>query len=558
MPYRDLANSLQESAMFNVVSKGVESLKKDVYSILPEKVALLLRKRTIHIHDLEFYSITYNCIGVNASQLFENKVSSFSSACRELFRGIISLTNRQSGGIGLVDFDSDMAKYVFNEKDSELENELYELMINLNTFVRKGSERAYVTINFGLDTSDKGRRVTRVLLKAFSKRQFIFPNMVFKVRSGVNRFSKDPNFDLFELSCEVTSIRMNPTYLNIDASFNKDILPQDLCVMGCRTRVVNNRFHNNTSLNRGNIAAVTINLPQIALNNEGNLDAFLIELKKVMEVTKISLLHRFNMLIKEGNFSFIKEHSLYIDSDKDNNTMLRNGSLAIGFIGLWDAMKLLFSDMSDKVESFFNHSKDALKIIALMRDIVDKYCEETALNFSLLASSAEGVSGFFSQYDALHYKNAKSVCDKGYYTNSFHIPVDVEIDCFNKILLEAPFHALCNGGSITYIELGEVPLGNKEAIYDIVNYAFDKDIGYFGINFPLNVCLSCGKHVKLSEVKKGVNSVLCPYCGESNILQLRRVSGYLSSENTFTKAKLCELNKRVAHIGSSINTTNIK
>lgn len=177
MPERDLANCLHESAMYDVVNKGAQCLKQEVHDILPPEYARLFDKRALWIHDMEFYRITYNCIGVNPSQLFEYAPASFGQACRELFRGIIALTNQQSGGIGLIDFDSDMASYVGDDTDTQIEDELYELLLDLNTYVRKGCERAYVTINFGLDTSKNARRLSRALLNAFCRKQFVFPNM---------------------------------------------------------------------------------------------------------------------------------------------------------------------------------------------------------------------------------------------------------------------------------------------------------------------------------------------------------------------------------------------
>lgn len=187
------------------------------------------------------------------------------------------------------------------------------------------------------------------------------------------------------------------------------------------------------------------------------------------------------------------------------------------------------------------HSNEAIEVIAAMRKKTDEYCEETNPNFSLLASSAEGVSGYFPMHDKNCYANARCICEKGYYTNSFHLPVDMKADCFEKIEIEAPFHKLCNGGGITYVELSELPFGNKDAISDLVDFACNNDIGYFGINFPLDVCRACGK--------KGTFGTSCHYCGSTNIYRLRRVSGYLSDVDSFTPPKRNELTSRVAHTG---------
>lgn len=539
MSVRDLANCI-DSAITQIILLGVEAKKENLSTTIPKKLLDLHQTCRFHIHDMEFYDSAYNCIGLKPSELIKEKPLSFSAACRELFRGIIALTNQQSGGIGLIDFDEDMSQFIRQETNEELENELYELFMDLNTYVRKGSERAYVTFNFGLSTSTKGRQIIKSILNAFSKKQFIFPNLVWKVKTGINRYKSDPNYDLFLLSCDVTSKCMNPTYFNTDASFNKNINASEIGIMGCRTRVVANHFGTSSSLNRGNIAAITINLVQIAFEAKGNQDTFNNLLRETTDNAAELLLHRFKMLIKNGDFQHLKENNLYIGSElNDSEKMLKNGTLSIGFIGLWDSLAIIYGVEEWTIEKLDFYYPKALEIIQSMRYHIDDYAKKTNLNFSLLASSAEGVSGRFPKYDEKCYNSNSHIFDKGHYTNSFHIPVQTNLSCFKKLDLEGPFHKLCNGGHISYIELSEIPFGNKEAILDLVNYACDSDVGYFGVNFPLDICKDCGKKGNFEE-----NCI----CGSSNILRLRRVSGYLSDVNTFTVGKFNELQLRSAHV----------
>lgn len=541
MPRRDLANCT-DSAITQIVLLGEKMKKEELSQIIPEELLELHKTCRFHIHDMEFYDSAYNCIGINPSDLIKEKRISFARACRGLFRGIIALTNQQSGGIGLIDFDRDMAQYIENETDEEIENELYELLLDLNTFVRKGSERAYVTFNFGLSTSEKGRRVSKALLKSFSRKQFIFPNLVWKIKAGINRYEGDPNYDLFLLACEVTSNSMNPTYFNTDASFNKDSNPEEIGIMGCRSRVIANRFGKAASLNRGNVAAVTLNLVQIAVEAQGNREIFEKLLIKTMDSAATLLLHRFETLVKNGDFHHIKENKLYLGTEQeDSREILKNGTLSIGFIGLWDSLAVLYGIQKWTRESLKLHHKEALELIEKMRSIVDDYSKEKGFNFSLLASSAEGVSGRFPKYDEKKYVDAVEICSKGHYTNSFHIPVEMDLNCFEKLDLEGPFHKFCNGGHISYVELSEIPFANSEAILDLVNYACDSDVGYFGVNFPLDVCNNCGRRGNLKKH--------C-VCGSDDILRLRRVSGYLSEINTFTVGKANELNLRNAHVSN--------
>ena len=538
----DLANC-SDTPIAEIVKIGSTDRKKEIEDSLPIEIRSAFQKRTYWIHDMEYYYSAYNCIGINPSDLIGTSTDiTFSHACRELVRGIIELTNSQSGGIGIIDFDSDLGKYVHNESDETLTSILYELILDMNMFVRKGCEMPYVTFNFGLCINQNGRRVAKALLHAYSMKQFVFPNLVFKLRKGINTMPCDVNYDIYCLASEVTSTCMNPTYLNTDASYNRDIPFNEFGIMGCRTRIASNRFHSPSSIKRGNIAAVTINLVQLAIESNKSDLQFMELINETMQKAKAQLLHRYKNLIKQGYFQLLKNKSLYVDCNKNVQSMMRNGTLSIGFIGLWDALSVLHVVDFDTAKKIKENYEYAYNIIKIMRNNVDEYSNEENLNFSLLASSAEGVSGFLLQYDSKYYPHNR-VFDRGFYGNSFHIPVDCKVDCFEKIDFEAPFHQLCNGGHITYVELQEVPFGNSEAIRELVDYACNKDIGYFGINFPLDICRACGA--------KGMFSENCIQCGSSDIQKLRRVSGYLSEINNFTIGKTNELFHRIAHIGNT-------
>lgn len=542
---RNLAN-VNESVMGEIISHGVKAKKEHIIkNIIPRKLAQNHIKRRYWIHDLEFFDTTYNCIGVSVSSLIGNSKMSLSMAIRMLYREIIKLTNEQSGGIGFINFDKDMSSYITDESDDEISEQIRELYNDLNVYVRKGCEKAYITLNFGLDTTQNGRRLSRIMLKEYEAgdsegNPFIFPNLVFKVKSGVNSEIGDINYDIFEKSCEVTSKCMMPTYFNCDSSLNRLTEPELIGIMGCRTRVVNNLFGKKTSINRGNIACVTINLVQISLESNNDIELFKDKLNEVMEDSKELLIYRFNTLSDKNNFRYLKEKRLYLGSENnDNKEMLRNGTLSIGFIGLWDAIGILLKKKITKNDILKNYQRLAYEIIEFMRGNINKYTAEENLNFSLLASSAEGVSGEFPKYDKENYKNVKGVLKKDYYSNSFHVPVNIDIGCFEKIIAEGAFHKLCNGGAITYIELNEIPFKNIEGIKELILFAQNQDCSYFGINFPLDTCQECGYVGKIEEK--------CPSCSGKKILKLRRVSGYLADINKFTKGKYAELKERKAN-----------
>lgn len=543
-PKKELANSM-ENATGVIVKKGEEIVKRNLLeNVIPPTFSKNHLQKKIHIHDLEFYSTTYNCIGVHVSDLIGNKPRSFSNALRELARKIVWLTNLQSGGIGFLDFDNDMAPFIEGTSDEAAINDLREFFCDMNVFSRKGCEKPYVTFNFGLSTSDCGRRISRLILIAYQKgtengNPFIFPNLVFKLKHEINVDPASPNHDLFLTAISTTAKRMVPTYFNCDSPANKNAPSDKIGIMGCRTRVVSNIYGEDSGLNRGNIACVTMNLVQMAFEAKGSLEQFKENIKSAMKDSKELLISRFNTLAEQADFSELRTHKIYKDSERnDNFEMLKNGTLSIGFIGVWDALSVIHNIEWKNTDEMQAYLSEALDIVKFMRSITDSYTAETKFNFSLLASAAEGVSGAFAEYDEKNLGKDSTVCKKGYYTNSFHVPVFVDTDYITKVDFESQFHQLCNGGSITYIEMGEMPLGNTEAVQEIVEYAYNAGCNYIGINFPLDYCNDCSYIGRISNN--------CPKCGSLNITRLRRVSGYLAEENRFTAGKRKEMKDRKA------------
>lgn len=542
----DLADRKRNPAG-EILEAGQNYRKNEVLNnVVPEKNAKKHRDRTCHIHDLEYYDITYNCLGVSVMDMIGNRSRSFRGMLCALYRKIVDLANRQSGGIGFINFDSDIASYVGGESDTEIIDAFHEFFLDLNMSTRKGCEKPYVTFNFGLDTSVNGRRATLRMLEAYEKgddrgNPFIFPNMVFKMKREINLEQNAVNYDLYCKALSVTAKRMIPTYFNCDSISNKMYLPETIGIMGCRTRVVTNVNGREGSLNRGNIACVTLNLVQMAYQCNGNMETFYSLLDENLESAKEVLLHRFHTLCEKGMFEEYYDEKYYLDSDKHHAfTMLKNGTLAIGFIGLWDAIGTIVGKDIEMPSIIDKHYKMAIEIIERMRDYTDKITREETLNFSLLATAAEGVTGNFAQFDNENMGKNFKACKKGYYTNSFHVPVTMELNYKEKIDFEGRFHRLCNGGSITYVELKEMPERNIEAVKEIIEYAYKNDCNYIGINFPMDNCCSCGFTGRIIE--------RCPCCKSDKIRRLRRVSGYLSEEKSFTAGKRKELQQRTVHM----------
>lgn len=531
------------SPVASLISYAQNQRKEEIlHNMVPAKLRDYHEERTIHLHDLEYFDLTYNCIGVSVQDLVGENHMSFRQMLRALGREIVELTNLQSGGIGFINFDGDTARYLGTEEDDEIIDAFHELYLDLNINSRRGTEKPYVTFNFGLDTTSSGRRISQLMLKAYllgdaHGHPLIFPNLVFKIKSGINYQSETPNHDLLQEALSVTAKRMVPTYFNCDSSTNRDFDAETIGIMGCRTRVATNVNGKIGALNRGNVASTTINLVQLAHRANGSRDQFFTLLEEVMYEVKKGLLHRMKMLCEQADFTVLYEKGYYCDSGKcDAYHMLHNGTLSIGFIGLWDAVATLHQTSFSTAEEMLPYQNEAHRIVAYMREFTDQATKEEHLNFSLLASAAEGVTGRFAKHDQEFIKTAQ----KGFYTNSFHVPVDVSIDCFQKCEFEAPFHALCNGGSITYIEFEEMPSGNIEAVNEVISYAHDADCNYIGINFRMDNCSHCGHIGRITDI--------CPVCGSHDVRRLRRVSGYLSEDTSFTTGKKFELAKRAAHI----------
>lgn len=534
----ELAN-IKKNAISTILSAGEHAAKDGVLRlIVPKRLAKLHKSAQIHIHDLEYYNTVYNCIGLQVTDLVKDSSLQVSQALRRLFREIVKLTNDQSGGIGFLSFDEDMTYFKQDESDEVLIEAFRNFFVDLNMPTRKGCEKPYTTLNIGLSTSAEGRRIAKAVLAAIDAgdengNPFIFPNVVFKLSKNINVMEDGKNFDLFKQALKVTASKMVPTYFNCDAPFNKDADPNKIGIMGCRTRVVSDLYGNPTGLNRGNIASVTMNLVQLAMKSNGDYHKFITSIDETLDDCRDLLMHRYETLCNNGNEPAAISSGFYQDAHLGCKGAFLHGTLSIGFIGLWDALSEMFQiDFSNK-ESLEKYHCMALDIVQHMRDRVDSYIQRHRLNFSLLASAAEGTTGTFADHDLLEYGDSCKAAKKGFYTNSFHVPVNTSINFAEKIELEAPFHAICNGGCITYVEFEEPPHKNVEAVYDAVSHSFNQGCNYFGINFPLDVCNECGHTGRIAST--------CRCCGSSNIKRLRRVSGYLSEQSSFTRGKAKEL-----------------
>lgn len=503
---------------------------------LPKDVAAHHESGDYYIHDLDSYNLTTNCLHLPTRKLLQkgfntgygtiNPPTSIETAGAILCIALQASQNDMFGGQSHPNFDNDIAitipstrRKIVEElkigggkwQDNNVVQKLLEkrvhqamqaVVYNLNTLhSRAGSQVPFSSINIGIPENEDAALVCRCFLEEYDKglgcgEQPIFPNIIFRVKEGVNRNPKDPYFYLFKLACKVASKRMNPTFMNIDATFNNEYYQKGImpATMGCRTYLLADINGKPCVEGRGNIAPCTMNLPRLAMKANKNLETFFKSLDDLCEQVRLQLMHRYDTLkrLKVKDMPFVCGEGLIVGSEglqRDNSIepILKHGTWGIGFIGLAEALKLL-------IGKHHGESKEAQElgytIVKRIRENCDKFKKQYKLNFACYATPAEGLSGKFFPLDEKEFGMIPWVTTKGYYTNTFHVPVDYPITWAEKVAIEAPYHELCNGGHISYVEFDSYP--TPDNIMRVVTYAYTKtNINYLGINFHIRYCLDC-------------------------------------------------------------------
>ena len=498
----------------------------------------------------------YKALGYYFNAMLDMKLEDASLLCKKIEQSLpikISMSTADKFGKLLVDFlpkhqhehnyqeineqTTQMAhKFAINTAWNETNAATYQAMEafihNLNTMnSRAGAQVPFSSINYGTDTSPEGRMAMRNLLLATDAglgdgETPIFPVQIYKVKEGVNYEKDDPNYVLFRLAMKSSAKRLFPNFSFLDAPFNKKYYkPNDynseVAYMGCRTRVMGNVYDptHEVTCGRGNLSFTSINLPRLAIEAKGDINKFYKSLDDMIDLVIRQLLHRFKIqCAKIGkNYPFLMGQNIWLDSDNIGeydtvSEVLRHGTLTVGFIGLAETLKALIGKHhGESAEA----QKLGLAIIGHMRKRMDDEAQKTKLNFSLIATPAEGLSGRFVKIDRKIYGSIPGVTDREYYTNSFHIPVYYPISAYKKIQLEAPYHNLTNGGHISYIEMDGDPTKNLTAFEAIIRCMHDNGIGYGSVNHPVDRDPVCGY--------TGIINGVCPKCGRSEAAHKRHV-----------------------------------
>ena len=609
---RENANIDGDTAMGTMLKYGSEGAKQfcEMF-ILDTEHSKAHREGDIHIHDMDFYTLTTTCCQIDLLRLFEGGFSTGHGYLREPkdIRSYSALAcialqsnqNDQHGGQSVPNFDYALApgvaktfrrsyrdnlakaldlyagidlseelalrllegaesatglqpvfdgkngfdeamlarltetvgdsaekvlaftrKYAVKGARSATYQAMEALVHNLNTMhSRAGAQVPFTSLNYGTDTSAEGRLVTECLLLATEAglgngETSIFPIHIFKVKEGINYNPGEPNYDLFQLAIRVSAKRLFPNFSFLDAPFNAQYYqagkPEtEVAYMGCRTRVVANNYDPSREITygRGNLSFTSINLPRIAIRSHGDVDWFFEDLDRKIDLVIAQLLARFKLQCQKTvrNYPFLMGQGIWMDSDKldpDDSVgeVLKHGTLTCGFIGLAECLKALTGKHHGECDEAQNLGLD---IVRHMRERMDQASKQTGLNFSLIATPAEGLSGRFVRIDKKKFGVIEGVTDREYYTNSFHVPVYHPISAFEKIRREAPYHALTNGGHISYIELDGDPTQNLEAFEQVVRFMKESGIGYGSINHPVDRDPICGY--------TGIIGETCPRCG---------------------------------------------
>ena len=458
-----------------------------------------------------------------------------------------------------------LKQFAINQTVHRVHQSMEAFIHNMNTIhSRGGNQVVFSSINYGTDTSAEGRCVMRELLRSTYEgvgngETAIFPIQIWKKKRGVNYLPEDRNYDLYKLACKVTARRFFPNFLNLDATFNQNEkwraddaqrYKWEIATMGCRTRVFENRFGEKTSIARGNLSFTTLNIVKIAIecmgikDEEERVNTFFAKLDKLLDITAIQLDDRFKFqaTAKARQFPLLMQY-LWTGADKlqpDDTieSVINQGTLGIGFIGLAECLKALTGKHHGESEE---SQRLGLRIIAHMRDRANEYSEKYHHNYSILATPAEGLAGKFTKRDAKQFGVIPGVTDREYYTNSNHVPVYYKCSALHKAQVEAPYHTLTRGGHIFYVELDGDATHNPQAIMSVVDMMDRYNMGYGSVNHNRNRCMDCG-------YETAQDIAACPKCGSFHIDRLQRITGDLvGTTDRWNAGKLAELNDRVTH-----------
>ena len=587
---RSNANINSDNPMGAMLQYGASLSKREYLKDIPERFALAHNNGYIHIHDLDFYDLATTCCHISIDKLFQRGFGNMrppkriQSAFMQLCIAIQSNQNDQYGGQSIIDFDIGLPKIIkaafernkerlrFNileEVDvvaaaeritiEEVEQGCESMIHNLNTMnSRAGAQVPFSSINYGLgaayftaigdhDTANWALVLLNALFKATLRglangETARYPIQIYRVKNGINAKPGDLYYDFTRRALECTAKRAYPNYIFIDNAGNDvafDLKRPETHVgtMGCRTRVYANLFGEHTSYGRGNASFCTINLPRLGIMSKTKQE-FFGRLSYTINLTADQLQYRLTRQSKRRPAAYpslvgdeIGMNAKACIKSNDLWPMLKHFTLSIGFIGLHECLNALESH---------NIFMDGMEIMRFLEARVEWIKRKRKLNYSLLATPAEGLCERFAKIDKKRFGEISGVTDKAYYTNSFHVPVTEKMNAFEKLEIEGKYHRMCNAGHISYVELDGDASKNIDAMEKLLHAMRQYDIGYGAFNVPLDHCEEC-------HFDGYIPDDTCPNCGSERILRMRRITGYLAYLDRFNDGKRAEEKDRVKH-----------
>lgn len=567
---------------------GILSKHIALTQILPKNLSEWHTSGFGHIHDLDYLiSPLTNCCLVNYQDMLENgfhignafieKPKSIGVATTVLTQIIQAVASSQYGGQTCAHIDTGLKQYVestyyrneglfnqysiseykvdaFRKTEQDVYDAMQTLIYQVNTLMSVNGQSPFITISLGLDTSEFGRMITRNYLKIHKeglgkdKVTPVFPKVIFFLEEGVNMHPDDPNYDLKQLAMECCAERIYPDFISVPR--NKLVTKSSkghVTSMGCRSFLSYFATEQGEKYDgRFNLGVVSLNLPMIAKDCITNGKLFIEELYKHMQTAYEAHMLRINRLkgtkAKQNPVMFVEGALARLDPEETIDKLFYKGyaSASFGYVGLYECVKILYPDVTLKDYKHFGQN-----ILKFMSNIAEDYKKKTGVGFGLYGTPAESLCYKFA--NKINEKFPGTI-EKDYLTNSFHVPVDQEVDPFTKWNVESGFDFISSGGNIGYVETPNLK-NNIKGLEALIDYGYE-NIHYFGINQPVDKCLKCGFHGEFKATAEGFE---CPDCGnteEGTINVIRRVSGYLSAPNSrpFNKGKMQEVVQRVKHI----------
>ncbi|WP_430727562.1 anaerobic ribonucleoside-triphosphate reductase [Vagococcus allomyrinae] len=590
-------NANKDSDVFNTqrdLTAGIVG-KSIGLKMLPPHVANAHQKGDIHYHDLDYHPYTpmTNCCLIDFDSMLNNgfKIGnaeveapkSIQTATAQISQIIANVASSQYGGCSADRIDELLAPFAKKNYEKHMEDakawiedeskhddyaraktskDIYDSMQSLeyeiNTLFTSNGQTPFTSLGFGLGLNWFEKEIQKSILKIRIKglgqehRTAIFPKLIFTIKDGVNLKAEDPNYDVKQLALECATKRMYPDVLNYDKIV--ELTGSFKVPMGCRSFLQGWKDEEGQEVNAGrmNLGVVTLNLPRIALESEGNQDKFWSLLEDRLAIMKDALVYRVERC-KEAtpaNAPILYMYGAFgkrLKKDQSTDELFKNkrATISMGYIGLYEVASQFFGGQwEDKPEA----KEFTIAILKSLKAHADLWGNQYGYHFSVYSTPSESLTDRFCRLDTEKFGVVANVTDKDYYTNSFHYDVRKNPTPFEKLDFEKDYPQYCSGGFIHYCEY-PVLQQNPKALEAVWDYSYDK-VGYLGTNTPIDHCYECDYEGDFNPTERGFE---CPQCGNNDPKScdvVKRTCGYLGNPQArpMVHGRHKEISSRVKHM----------